>query len=150
MLQGRNSLEVLQAAMSSSNFGNLFPPLYMSPPPPPPPSHLSQPSQNNHLQVAGNLASQVAENQTLACSATSTSRAASVSQSNESSPPRCRNNGETSQGSTRNNGESSQGSRNNGEAREGETRAASVNSQHPPGANWSFEEQFRQVRQANT
>lgn len=147
MLQSRNSLEVLQAAMSSSNFGNLFPPLYMSPPPPPPPSHLAQPSQNNHLQVAGNLASQVAENPALA---TSASRAASATQSNESSPPRCRNNGEASQGSTRNNGESSQGSRNNGEAREGETRAASVNSQHPPGANWSFEEQFRQVRQANT
>lgn len=144
MLQGRNSLEVLQAAMSSTNFGNLFPPLYMSPPPPPPPSHLPQP-QNNHLQVAGNLASQVTENQALACSASS-SRAASTSQSNESSPPRCRNNGETSQGSTRNNGESSQGSRNNGDAREGgEARVASVNSQHPPGANWSFEEQFRQL-----
>ncbi|KYQ55075.1 Protein dead ringer [Trachymyrmex zeteki] len=134
MLQGRNSLEVLQAAMSSGNFG-LFPPLYMSsppPPPPPPPSLPSQSSQNNHSQIAGSLGNQIGD-QALACSTTS-SRPASTSQSNESSPPRCRNNGE-SQGN----------SRNNGEAREGETRAASVNSQHPPGTNWSFEEQFRQL-----
>lgn len=140
MLQSRNSLEVLQAAMTSGNFG-LFPPLYMSTPPPPPPPSLPppQPSQNNHSQVSGNLGNQVPENQTLVCS-TSSSRSASTSQSNESSPPRCRNNGESSQGNPRN----------NGEAREGEARAASVNSQHPPGANWSFEEQFRQVRQAYT
>ncbi|XP_018376467.1 PREDICTED: protein dead ringer-like isoform X1 [Trachymyrmex cornetzi] len=136
MLQNRNSLEALQAAMSSGNFGTLFPPLYMSsppPPPPPPPSLPSQTSQNNHSQIAGSLGSQIGENQALACSTTS-SRPASTSQPNESSPPRCRNNGE-SQGN----------SRNNGEAREGETRAASVNSQHPPGTNWSFEEQFRQL-----
>ncbi|XP_011051144.1 PREDICTED: AT-rich interactive domain-containing protein 3C isoform X1 [Acromyrmex echinatior] len=136
MLQGRNSLEVLQAAMNSSSFGNLFPPLYLSSPPPPPPlppSLSSQPSQNNHSQIAGSLGNQIGENQALACSTTS-SRPVATSQSNESSPPRCRNNGE-SQGN----------SRNNGEAREGETRAASVNSQHPPGTNWSFEEQFRQL-----
>lgn len=141
MLQSRNSLEVLQAAMTSGNFGTLFPPLYISsppPPPPPPPSLSSQPSQNNHSQIAGSLGNQIGENQALACSTTST-RSVATSQSNESSPPRCRNNGE-SQGN----------SRNNGEAREGETRAASVNSQHPPGTNWSFEEQFRQVRQAYT
>ena len=140
MLQSRNSLEVLQAAMTSGNFGTLFPPLYISSPPPsslPPPSLSLPSSQNNHLQIAGSLGNQIGENQALACSTTSTRPVAT--QSNESSPPRCRNNGE-SQGN----------SRNNGEAREGETRAASVNSQHPPGTNWSFEEQFRQVRQANT
>lgn len=88
------------------------------------------------------------ENQVLACSASSSRASVSTSEPNESSPPRCRNNGE---GSSRNNGEPSQGnSRNNGEAREGEARAAPVNNQHPSGANWSFEEQFRQVRQANT
>jgi len=125
--------------MSGGTFGNLFPPIFMSSPPPPPPPPLPpQPSQN-HSQITGNLGNQVAENQVLAC-ATSSSRSASISQSNESSPPRCRNNGESSQGS----------SRNNGETREGEARAASANSQHPPGGNWSFEEQFRQVRQANT
>ncbi|KAG5317419.1 DRI protein, partial [Pseudoatta argentina] len=137
MLQGRNSLEVLQAAMNSSTFNSIFPPLYLSSPPPPPPlppSLPSQPSQNNHSQIAGSLGNQIGENQALACSTTS-SRPVATSQSNaESSPPRCRNNGE-SQGN----------SRNNGEAREGETRATSVNSQHPPGTNWSFEEQFRQL-----
>ncbi|XP_024875898.1 protein dead ringer isoform X1 [Temnothorax curvispinosus] len=142
MLQGRNNLEVLQAAMSS-NFG-LFP--YMSQPPPPS-SHIPpQPLQNNHLQVAGNLGIQGVENQALGCSASSSRVPISTTPANESSPPRCRNNGESSQGSSRNNGESLQGSsRNNGEAREGEARAASVNSQHPSGANWSFEEQFRQL-----
>ncbi|XP_012532312.1 protein dead ringer isoform X2 [Monomorium pharaonis] len=125
ILQGRN-LEALHAAMASGNLGNLFPPLYMSPPPPPP---LPQPLLNNS-QIVGNLGNQVVENQALPASSSRTS----TSQS-ESSPPRCRTNGETSQGTTRN----------NGEAREGETRAASVNSQHPPGTNWSFEEQFRQL-----
>lgn len=137
-MQGRNSLEVLQAAMTSGTFNNLLPPaVYVTtpPPPPPPPPHSLQ---NNHPQVAGNLGNQVAESQALACSASSSRASASASQPN--SPPRCRNNGESSQGNVRN----------NGDAREGEARAASANSQHPPGTTWSFEEQFRQVRQANT
>ncbi|KYM93739.1 hypothetical protein ALC62_15664 [Cyphomyrmex costatus] len=123
---------------TTGSFSSLFPPIYMSPPPPPP-SLPSQLSQNNHSQIAGSLGNQVAENQALACTTTTSSRPASTSQSNESSPSRCRNNNVESQGNSR-----------NGEAREGEARAASVNSQHPPGNNWSFEEQFRQVRQANT
>ncbi|XP_011696529.1 PREDICTED: protein dead ringer [Wasmannia auropunctata] len=132
MLQSRNNLEALQAAMSSGTFSNLFPPLYMSSPPPPPPPPLPpQSSQNNHLQVMGNIGNQIVDNQSMTCP-TSSSRPASTSQSNES-PPRCRNNGESSQGS----------SRNNGESREGEARA--VNNQHPSGANWSFEEQFKQL-----
>ncbi|XP_011158647.1 protein dead ringer isoform X2 [Solenopsis invicta] len=130
ILQGRN-LEALHAAMASGNLSNLFPPLYMSSPPPLP---LPQPLQNNHSQVAGNLGNQVTENQALACS-TSSRAPVSTSQPNESSPPRCRNNGDASQGNTRN----------NGEAREGEARAASANSQHTSGTNWSFEEQFRQL-----
>ncbi|KAL0128703.1 hypothetical protein PUN28_003812 [Cardiocondyla obscurior] len=139
MLHSRNGLEVLQA-IGGSSLGNLFTPLYMSPPPPP--SHLPQPSQNNHLQAAGSFASQT-DNQALGCSSAART-SVSTTQANDSSPPRCRNNGE--QGPSRNNGESSQGNtRNNGETREGETRAASVNSQHPSGANWSFEEQFRQL-----
>ncbi|XP_018338997.1 PREDICTED: AT-rich interactive domain-containing protein 3C-like isoform X2 [Trachymyrmex septentrionalis] len=125
----RSNLEVLQAAITN-NFSTIFPPIYVSPPPPPlPPPALPQPSQNNHSQIAGSLGNQIGDNQALAAS-----RPVSISQPNESPPPRCRNNGE-SQGN----------SRNNGEAREGESRAASVNNQHQSGTNWSFEEQFKQL-----
>ncbi|XP_011864729.1 PREDICTED: uncharacterized protein LOC105560320 isoform X3 [Vollenhovia emeryi] len=139
LMQGRGSgLEAIQAAINNNM--SLFQPHMYMPQVPPQPSHLPQ-SSANQLQVAGgNLGAQLIDNQVMA------SRTGAIAQPNESSPPRCRNNGESSQGNSKNNGESPQGSsRNNGEAREGEARAASANNQHPSGANWSFEEQFRQL-----
>ncbi|KMR05033.1 protein dead ringer-like protein, partial [Lasius niger] len=144
VLQSRNGLEALQAAMSSANFNvPLFPPIYLSPPPPPQlPQQQQQhqhPQNNNSQAVASSLGNAV-ENQLMMTSASVRPPAAS-SQTGESPQRGCRNN----------NNEPSQANRNNGESRECESRAsASANNQHPSGSgNWNFEEQFRQVRQAS-
>lgn len=67
-----------------------------------------------------------------------------------------RHNGEPPQGNLpRNNGEPSQGNppRNNGEPPRDPEPSRNVmpaNNQHQAGTNWSYEDQFKQVRQAST
>lgn len=136
-MPGRNGFEAaLQTAMTGTPFSTLFPPsMYMSPLP----QHII-----DHPPIASNMGN-LSENQMIVPSS-------SKSQPNDSPG---RHNGESSsQGNSRNNCEPPQGnSRNNGEPPrdpEPARNAMPANNQHPSGTNWSYEDQFKQVRQAST